>query len=196
MKKQRNFTIQKLCVIAGFCLLSGALVALGLWQWNIHTSAKKAQSYVALLQILMPPSQNAVVEARRDNTMPSFCVDGTDFVGIIEMPRYASVLPVCADWGDPNQYPCLFDGSIYNRTIKIGTTSQKGQYDFYAQISVGDSLFFTDMEGNRFCYEVADIRYEKHADQAALRQKDAALTLFVKNVYSLEYILIFCNPIH
>ena len=77
--------------------------------------------------------------------------------------------------------------------MQIGATSQKGQYDFYREVSVGDSVFFTDMEGNRFSYTVMDIRYEKHADQAILQREDSALTLFVKNVYALEYIVIFCD---
>ena len=125
--------------------------------------------------------------------MPVLSVDGTDFIGILEMPRYGSALPVAADWGKVSKYPCCLGGSVYDRSIQIGTTSQKGQYDFYREISAGDTVFFTDMEGNRFCYEVTDIRYESHADQETLQRKDAALTLFIKNVYALEYIVIFCD---
>ena len=80
--------------------------------------------------------------------------------------------------------------------MQIGGTSQKGQYDFYRDISVWDSVFFTDMEGNRFSYTVTDIRYEKNADQSTLQRKDASLTLFVKNVYAFEYILIYCDVVH
>ena len=125
--------------------------------------------------------------------MPSLSVDGTDFVGILEMPLHGSVLPVCAEWGNLSQYPCKFAGNVYDRSIQIGGTSQKGQFEFYREISVGESLFYTDMEGNRYTYSVTDICYEKHADQQALAQKEAALTLFIKNVYGFEYIVIFCD---
>ena len=74
--------------------------------------------------------------------------------------------------------------------------SQKGQYDFYRDISVGDSAFFTDMEGNRFSYTVTDIRYEKNAAQSTLQCKDTSLTLFVKNVYAFEYVIIYCDVVH
>jgi hypothetical protein len=100
---------------------------------------------------------------------------------------------VGADWGNASRYPCRFSGSIYDSTIRIGATSQKGQYDFYRQISVGDAVFFTDMTGNRYAYAVTDIRYAKHADEASLNRREAALTLFIKNPYGFEYILIFCD---
>jgi hypothetical protein len=77
--------------------------------------------------------------------------------------------------------------------MQLGGTSQKGQYDFYRDISVGDSVLFTDMEGNRYGYTVTDLRYEKHADQTALLRKESAMTLFVKNIYAFEYIVIFCD---
>jgi len=49
------------------------------------------------------------------------------------------------------------------------------------------------MEGNRYAYSVTDVRYEKNANHAALQRKESSLTLFIKNVYALEYIIIFCD---
>ena len=193
MKKQIKRIAYRLCIGLGAGLMVVAAVALAIWQWNIHAWEQKAQGYVSTITAQIPAPQNAVPEERSHNAMPVLSIDGKDFVGILEMPRYGSVLPVGADWGNVFANPRLFDGSVYDRTIQIGATTQVGQYDFYREISVGDSVFFTDMEGNRFTYGVTDIHYEKHADQAALQQKDAALTLFIKNVYSFEYIILFCN---
>ena len=125
--------------------------------------------------------------------MAALAVEGTDFVGILEMPRFSSSLPVAADWGKSSRYPCRLSGSIYDRSLQIGATSQQGQYDFYREINLGDVLYFTDMSGNRYSYTVTDIRYSEHADQAALAREGAALTLFIKNVYGFDYILIFCD---
>ena len=180
-------------MIAGICLLAAAAVLLAAWQWNIYAAEQDAAEYVRMLRELIPEPQGAALEERRENTMATLCIDGTDFVGILELPRHGSALPVCAVWGKPAKYPCRFSGSIYDRTMQIGGTSQTGQYDFYRDISVGDSVFFTDMAGNRFSYTVTDIRYEKNADHATLEHEAAALTLFVKNVYAFEYIIIHCD---
>ena len=110
------------------------------------------------LRALIPEHQGAVPEKRRDNRAPVLSIDKMDFIGILEMPRYESTLPVSSDWGHLTKYPCRFSGSIYDRTIQIGATSQKGQYDFYREISVGDTVMFTDVEGNRYTYTVTNLQ--------------------------------------
>ena len=193
MKNLNKRIIQKICVLAGVCLLLIGAMALAYWQWSIHAWKQKTGIYVETIRALIPNPQGAFPEERRDNIMPILSVDGTDFVGILEMPRYELALPVCAAWGSLTKYPCQFGGSIYDGTIKIGATSQKGQYDFYREICVGDTVLFTDMEGNCYTYAVKNLRYEKHADQTALDQEDSDMTLFIKNVYDFEYLIISCD---
>ena len=195
MKTPTKWNIRRLCLVAGVCLLVVAGLVLVIWQWGIYSSAEKAQDYVQTIRSLIPEPQGAALEQRRDNTMPALSVEGTDFVGILEMPRYQSSLPVGGHWGSVSKYPCHFSGSVYERTLQIGATSQKGQYDFYREISVGDELYYTDMEGNRYTYVVRDIHYENHADQEAMQQQGADLILFIKNVYALEYVIVYCDAL-
>lgn len=193
MKGSKRSIVRIICVLTGICMLVAAGLTLVLWQRSIRISEQRATDYVHMLRMLMPESQGSIPEERREKAMPVLSLDGTDFIGILEMPLYESALPVCADWGQVSKYPCRFGGNIYDGTLQIGSTSQRGQYDFYREISVGDLLYFTDMEGNRYAFAVTDLRYVKHANQAALQHKEAALTLFIKNVYSFEYIIISCD---
>ena len=194
--KIKGITIQKICIIIGICLLVSAIVTLVLWRWNISSSEKNIQNYVSTLRELIPEPQDAVLEERRDNTMSALSVDGIDFVGLIELPQYESTLPVCAAWGKASKYPCRFDGSIYDGTLQIGATTQKGQYDFYRELSVGDSVIYTDAEGNRYTFVITSMRYEKHANEDTLQSEEGALKLFIKNIYSFEYLIVFCNISH
>ena len=54
---------------------------------------------------------------------------------------------------------------------------------------MGETVIFTDAEGNRYTYKITALRNEKHADQEALQRVDAPLTLFIKNIYSFEYLM-------
>ena len=193
MSRKKKWAAGRICIAAGLCLIVAAGAMLVSWQVGISSAAEKNETYIETLRTLMPEPQGAAPEERSDNTMAVMPLDGADFAGILEMPRYGSALPVCADWGKPSRYPCVFGGSIYDASLKIGASAQKGQYDFYREISVGDSVCFTDMEGNRYALEVTDLRYAKHADQEALNRREAQLVLFIKNMYAFEYIIVYCD---
>ena len=182
-----------LCLLLGAILLALALAGMLLWQWQICDAREKAEGYVTALRQLTPQAQGAMPEARSNNTMPVLSLEGVDFAGILEMPRFGSALPVGAKWGKISSYPCCYFGSVYDGTLQLGATTQEGQYDFYREICVGDMVYFTDLEGNRYGYTVTAMRYAQHAAQTALQREEADLTLFVKNVYAFEYLIIFCN---
>lgn len=188
-----KFDWKKFCLAAGCLLLIGGGLLMLRWQWNIRTYRAQAARYAQTLEALIPEPQAFLPEERFDNTMPVLALEGTDFIGLLEMPRYGSLLPVCGQWGSPDRYPCRFSGSLYDRSLVIGATSQQGQYDFYREISVGDQIRFTDATGNRCAFTVSHLRYTDHADQAALSDREADLVLFIKNVYALEYIILFCS---
>ncbi len=193
MINKKGLPIQKICITAGLCLLVVAIALFGWWSISISRSEKQAQSYVDRLQALVARPQDAVPAPRGNNDMPALSVSGTDFVGIIELPDYNSVLPVGGDWGKVSKHPCRFDGSVYDGTLQIGATTQKGQYNFYRELSVGDKVVYTDMEGNRYTYMITSVRNEKHVDKEALERDDAQLTLFIKNIYSFDYLVVYCN---
>lgn len=193
MKNQKRSIFQNICLLAGAVMMAAALVTLVFWQWNIHASAKAAVEHVHTLRTLIPEPQGAMPEVRRDNSMPVLSLEGEDYIGILEIPAFGSALPVGAHWGHSSRYPCRLTGSVYDGSIRIGATTQAGQYDFYRDISVGDALYFTDMTGNRYGYVVADIRYTRHADEENPDSREADLMLFLQNVYAFEYIQIYCK---
>ena len=88
MMSRKNDVIRKILIIIGVCLLAAAIVLLFAWQWTIHMSEQKAKENVNVIRELIPEPQGAVPEERRENTMSTLSIDGTDFVGILELPRF------------------------------------------------------------------------------------------------------------
>ena len=82
MMSRKNDVIRKIQIIIGVCLLAAATILLFVWQWNIHASEQKAKEYVSVIRELIPEPQGAVPEEKRDNTMSTLTIDGTDFVGM------------------------------------------------------------------------------------------------------------------
>ena len=193
MSGRKAFGLQKICITAGCLLLAAAMLMLAVWQISLHMAAAKSERDVQTILQLIPEPQAAVPEPRSNNTMAALPVDGTDYIGLLSFPRYDSVLPVRADWNKRLPSPCRYDGSVYDGSLIIGGSNQKGQYTFWPEISAGDVLYFTDMTGNRYTYEVTDIRYREHADDRTLRSTEADLTLFIKNIYASEYIIVYCS---
>lgn len=177
----------------GVLLIAASVLLLVGWQVSANRNAKRMQEHLAALYALIGEPRAAVPEERTNNDMPALNVGSENFAGILEFPVYNAAFPVGADWGESEKYPCRYDGSIYDGSLIIGTTNQKGQLDFAKEISVGSTVFLTDMTGNRFSYRISDIRYGKHADNDTLSECEGDLTVFVKNIYAFEYVILYCT---
>ncbi len=193
MKKRRGG--RKLVLATGCALVVCSLVLLAWRQISVCYAAKKSDGYVEILNEILPESRFAVLEQKSDNAMPVLSVNGTDIVGLVEFPERGRTLPVRAEWSSRLFLPSRYTGSVYDGSLVVGATTQKGQMDFYCEIEVGDVVWFTDMTGDRYAYEVADILYRKHADNETLTADGAEFVLFAKNVYAFEYIVIRCTSL-
>lgn len=185
--------VRKICFYMGIVFILLALITLIVWQIFVNNNAEKLSYYADTLYEIIPTPYSAVVEERSNNVMPSLSIDGRDFIVLLEFFGYDSVFPVGAVWEDSFRYPCRYTGSIYDNSLIIGGTNQKGQFTFVKEISVGDRIFLTDMTGAKYSYTVADIKYSAAADNEILLDNNNDFTIFVKNMYAFEYIIIRCN---
>lgn len=193
MNKSPKISLISICFILGCILITGAVALLIWWQVSAGIYASRIDDYLEKLTSLMPPLQSAVPEERTDSRMRSLKVDGNDFIGILEFEEAGCSFPVGRDWGKSAQFPCRYYGSIYDSSLVVGATNQSGQITFVKELSVGDTIYFADMTGNRYRYSITDIIYRDHADNEELITDAVDLSLFIKNIYSFEYIIIKCN---
>ena len=195
MKILRSPLLTRILLILGSALLLGAIVLFALTLILPPIRAEKAGELVETLHGLMPAVADGVPDVRSDPTMSTVEVDGENFCGIIEIPAYSRKLPVHADWdaGKVTHYPCRYTGSIYQDGLIIGGSDNNGQLDFMKQIANGDTVYFTDMTGLRCSYTVTSILRTDDVSTSNLTDSEADLTLFVRNSYGLDYIVVRCE---
>ncbi len=193
MTSNKKTCISRICLVLGLLLVIASVCLIVVRFVSLGGNKQRNDEYAELIGSIIPTPRPAVLEERTDNTMPSLNIDDNDFCALIEMPACDACLPVGSEWIKNAYFPCRFDGYAYDRSMIIGTSNAAGQFDFVKQISVGDSVYLTDMLGNRFSYAVCDIKYRDHAEGDAIYSDAADLVIFVKNVYDFEYIVLYCT---
>ena len=143
---------------------------------------------------LLPDRTLGVPETYADPGMPNLEINGEDYVALLEIPSQGVRLPVADQWNSMELFhsPARFAGSVYDKTMVIGGADHSGQFGFCDEIEHGAVITITDMTGAQFSYTVARIDRANRAEARWLQNEAYDLTLFCRNVYSMEYIAVRC----
>lgn len=164
-----------------FCLVIGLLLcaaALCLSAYNICRDLRAGKTSDAALTALAPivsdnaaavPPQGADVPADERfvpdyildeaREMPVRQIDGREYIGVLDIPALSLTLPVLKEWDYPglNVAPCRYAGSAYTDGFVIAAHNYDSHFGRIGSLSPGDSVRFTDIDGNVFDYSVAAV---------------------------------------
>ena len=185
----------KVFFLVGFLLIFGSLGMLIFSRLQANRAAAAAAEVTAQLESVLPPRTPGITENFTNMEMPALSMGDQDFIGIIEVPAFQTVLPICSNWdsGKVSSFPCRFWGTVYDGSLIVGGADQTGQFDFLDQIQNEDLVLVTDMTGAQFSYRVDKIIRTKSAQSDILLDDTYDLTLFVRESRSLEYIIVRCT---
>lgn len=190
MKKKRNVfqLLGFLLILAALCLLLGREL------WGMHNS-KQAARVAAQIEAGLPRKTVGTPEEYSNPDMPVLQLDGRDFSGLVSVPSFGVCLPLGSEWNAPAfyAYPCRFWGSVYDHSLIIGGSSQKGQFDFLGRLDLGEKILVTDMMGAEFAYRVTGIDRRKHADMQTFGETESDLILFARDTSTLDHLLVRCE---
>ena len=182
-------------LLLGAALILGGLILTVYSQVRLHLGAQTRQEVITQIRSILPETVPGTPGISQNPAMPSFQINGEDFVGLLEVPGFGCVLPVADTWdtGKLIAFPCRFWGSAYDHSLVIGGADQPGQFDFCDKISLGALVTVTDMTGTQFSYEVSRVDRASQADTRWLLQEDWDLTLYCRDTYSMTYIAVRCT---
>ena len=206
----------KILTAVGLLLLAAAL---GLTIYNLRSDTTARHSADAVLAQLTPElkAREAAASAAASSVsdaapaapeeaflpdylldpnreMPSEEIDGRSYIGILRLPALGLELPVLEEWSDSGSKaaPCRYSGSAYLDTMVIAGHNYSGHFGTLKSLAPGDTLSFTDMDGNVFSYEVVELETLSPYAVEEMTSGDWDLTLFTCTVGGQSRLAVRC----
>lgn len=184
----------KMVFAVGCLLILCSLALLAVSRMRVRQAREGNAEILQIMEEILPESREGVSDTYRNMEMPALEIDGEDYVALLEIPAFGMKLPVSAAWDPQNValHPCRFWGTVYDGSLIVGGYDQSGQFDFFDRIQDGATVTVTDMTGGKFSYAVERVERSDSAEAEVLMDSEADLTLFVRDAYLLEYIILRC----
>ena len=201
----------KLCTALGLLLLLAALL---LTAYNLWRDAMASTSVDFVLEHLTPalssrqaalpalPSGEDLEEAfipdyvlNPEMAMPEENIDGRSYIGVLDIPALELSLPIISEWSyDALQIaPCRYSGSAYLDNLVIAGHNYRSHFASLPQLQPGDTVTFTDMDGNVFSYAVSSLETPSPYAVSDMTSGDWDLTLFTCTVGGQSRLAIRCD---
>ena len=186
--------------LSGVFLMLGGLVliaaAVALVLFNRIQDANAGNEAALILNELEKSTSFSMLEMP-DAEMPVVSIGGIDYVGelVIEHGEEEPLkLPVMAAWDDVYSWtaPGRYAGSAYDDTMVVCGHNMPSHFAILPSLVEGDPVTFTDVNGNVFHYNVAQIYNLKPTQVADMVTGDWDLTLFTCNLSGNERVTVRC----
>lgn len=127
--------------------------------------------------------------------MPTTEVDGEAYIGVLEIPALELSLPIISQWSDSRLRiaPCRYKGSAYLDDLIIAGHDYRSHFGRLKDLQIGDMVYFTDAEGNRFSYTVSEQDELAGAAVEEMEAGDWDLTLFTCTVGGKARVTVRCE---
>lgn len=170
----------------GLLLLAAALFLAGYNIWDEHRAESSARQVLAQLEAEPPqepltpekPTPEYILHPEMD--MPTVEIDGNRYIGRVSIPALGLELPVMSQWSYPNLKiaPCRYQGSAYTGDLIIAGHNYRTHFGPLKNLGMGDTVLFTDADGNQFRYAVAQVETLAKTAVEEMAAGDWDLTLF------------------
>lgn len=133
-----------------------------------------------------------------DMDMPVTVIDDVDYIGVLRIPVLEMELPIISQWSYPllKIAPCRYQGSAYKEDMIIAGHSYPAHFGALEELIVGDTVTFTDVDGNVFWYQVVEMEILASNAGEELESGDWELTLFTCTVSGQSRVTIRCESMN
>ena len=132
-----------------------------------------------------------------DMEMPVKTVDGVDYIGVIAVPSLSLGLPVASEWSYERlkTSPCRYSGSVYSGDMVLCAHNYSSHFGQIKTLKPGDAVVFTDVDGNVYNYEVAELETLQPAAVDEMKSGEWDLTLFTCTIGGQTRVTVRCDRV-
>lgn len=202
-----------LCMILGAALI---LVALSLFLLNRREAGEAQASAAAVLPQVVrqievrqeakaelpeetpeDPSIPLELMEEEDLTMTEVEIDGQLYIGYLSIPALELELPILSDWDYTllKIAPCRFSGTLRGEDLVLMAHNYTRHFGGISRLAAGDSVAFTDMDGNVTFYEVVGIDVLAPTAVEEMTAGDFDLTLFTCTYGGRSRVTVYCGRV-
>lgn len=107
-------------------------------------------------------------------------IDDYGYIGYLSFPSLELELPVMDQWDKARMKlaPCLYYGSLYTDDLVIAGHNYQSSFGQLKNISIGDEVLFTDMDGIVHTYTVEDVEILNPTDVTEMVASGWNLSLY------------------
>ena len=181
-----------LCLVLGTALI---LAALSLFLWNQWEDSRAGASVEKILPLV--EEQIDIGERLYSTEMTEVEIDGYLYIGYLSIPSLGLELPVMSEWDYTRLKlaPCRYYGSTKTGDLVIAAHNYSRHFGNIRNLSAGDEVYFTDMDGEITAYEVAEVDTLNPTDVEEMTDSGYALTLFTCTYGGQSRVTVRCNAV-
>ena len=188
-------------IAVGAALILSALLLLLYNRYEDAHAGQEAESLLASVeeaisaQTMDVPTAAAPSPTPLDPEMPVVMLDGYEYVGYVEIPALGLKLPVMSEWDYTRLRvaPCRQFGSSRTDDLVIAAHNYENHFGRLKELSKGDTVIFTDMEGlvNTYCVEKIETLAPDAVD--AVQNSGHDLVLYTCTKGGKTRVTVFCD---
>lgn len=186
-------------MIGGLLLLAAAFLLISYNLWEGQQAGDAAGKVLdELTQAMKQQSENIPDYLEHpEMEMPTLEVEGNQYIGTLEIPALGLTLPVMSQWSYSKLRiaPCRYAGSAYQEGFVIAAHNYSSHFGNLNQLSSGDRIYFTDVTGNRFSYQVAEVEELNPTALEEMVSEGWDLSLFTCTLSGQARVTVRCEKI-
>lgn len=164
-------------------------------QRNVLQKIEQAQIHQAQLIDSQHPEKE--IPNVYDTSMTEVEISGYNYIGYVSVPELGLELPVMSEWDYTRLKiaPCRCHGAIKTKDMVIAAHNYASHFGGISGLMPGDRVYFTDMDGIVYPFQVADVEVLEITDVDRMYAGEYPLTLFTCTYGGSQRITVRCDSI-